>query len=163
MPVRAPIRLRRHKPGDMGWVVHRHGELYAREWGYTAQFEALVARIVADFLDDYDASSERCWIAERDGRIVGSVFVVRKSKDVAKLRLLLVEPSARGSGLGKRLVDECIRFARRAGYRKIALWTQAELTAARRLYEAAGFACVKRVKQTGFGSKGLAETWELEL
>jgi len=147
----------------MGWVVHRHGELYAREWGYTAEFEALVARIVADFLDNFDPSAERCWIAERDGAIVGSVLVVRKSKNVAKLRLLLVEPSARGLGLGQRLVDACVRFARRAGYRKMALWTQAELTAARRLYQAAGFVCVKRVPQTGFGSKGMAETWEREL
>lgn len=147
----------------MGWVVHRHGELYAREWGYTAAFEALVARIVADFLDNFNPAAERCWIAERDGTIVGLVFVVRKSKNVAKLRLLLVEPSVRGLGLGKRLVDECLRFARRAGYKKMALWTQAELTAARRVYEAAGFVCVKRVSQPGFGAKSMAETWERDL
>ncbi len=159
----APVRLRRHKPGDMGWVVHRHGELYAREWGYAADFEALVARIVADFLDNLDPSAERCWIAERAGEIVGSVFVVRKTTQTAKLRLLLVEPSARGLGLGKRLVDECIRFARRAGYKKMTLWTQAELTAARRVYQQAGFVCVKRIAQRSFGAERTAETWEREL
>jgi DNA-binding MarR family transcriptional regulator/N-acetylglutamate synthase-like GNAT family acetyltransferase len=158
-----PVRLRRHRPGDMGWVVHRHGELYAREWGYTAEFEALVARIVADFLDNLDPAAERCWIAERAGEVVGSVFVVRKTKQVAKLRLLLVEPSARGLGLGKRLVDECVRFARRAGYTKMTLWTQAELTAARHLYQQAGFVCVKQVSQRSFGADRTAETWERDL
>jgi len=158
-----PVRLRRHQPGDMGWVVHRHGELYAREWGYTSEFEALVARIVADFLDHLDPDAERCWIAERAGDIVGSVFVVRKSKDVAKLRLLLVEPSARGLGLGKRLVNECVRFARRAGYKKMTLWTQAELTAARRVYQQAGFRCVHCVTQRSFGAQRTAETWERDL
>ncbi len=162
-PRPVPVRLRRHKPGDMGWVVHRHGALYAREWGYNAEFEALVARIVADFLDHLDPSAERCWMAERGGEIVGSVFVVRKTKQVAKLRLLLVEPSARGLGLGKRLVDECIRFARRAGYKKMTLWTQAELTAARRVYQQTGFVCVKRVAQRSFGAERTAETWERTL
>ena len=151
--------------GPATWVGSCIGtaSLYAREWGYTAAFEALVARIVADFLDNFNPAAERCWIAERDGAIVGSVFVVRKSKDVAKLRLLLVEPSARGLGLGRRLVDECLHFARRVGYKRMALWTQAELTAARRVYEAAGFVCVKRVSQPGFGAKGMAETWERDL
>ena len=158
-----PVRLRRHRPGDMGWVVHRHGELYAREWGYNAEFEALVARIVADFLDNLDPAAERCWIAERAGEIIGSVFLVRKTKQVAKLRLLLVEPSARGLGLGKRLVDECIRFARRAGYTKMTLWTQAELTAARHVYQQAGFVCVKSVSQRSFGAERAAETWERNL
>jgi len=158
-----PVRLRRHRPGDMGWVVHRHGELYAREWGYNSEFEALVARIVAEFLDHFDPAAERCWIAERGGDIVGSVFVVRKTKQVAKLRLLLVEPSARGLGLGKRLVDECLRFARRAGYRKMTLWTQSELTAARRVYQQAGFTCVRKVAQRSFGAVRTAETWERDL
>jgi DNA-binding MarR family transcriptional regulator/GNAT superfamily N-acetyltransferase len=162
-PRDVPVRLRRHRPGDMGWVVHRHGELYAREWGYNTEFEALVARIVADFLDNQDPSAERCWVAERGGEIVGSVFVVRKTKQVAKLRLLLVEPSARGLGLGKRLVDECIRFARGAGYTKMTLWTQAELTAARHVYQQAGFACVKQVSQHSFGAERTAETWERSL
>ncbi len=160
----AAYMLRAHEPGDMGWVVHRQGALYAGEWGYNARFEALAARIVADFLDHFDAKRERCWIAEKDGEIVGSVFLVKESKTVAKLRLLLVEPSARGLGIGKRLVDECVRFARQAGYRKITLWTQSELAAARRIYQAAGFACVARKRHDSFGRKGLvAETWDLTL
>src|SRR5258708_38372234 len=160
----APYRLRAHEPGDMGWVVHRHAALYAREWGYSAEFEALVARIVADFLDHLDPAHERCWIAEKDGEIVGSVFLVRKSKTVAQLRLLLVEPRARGLGIGKRFVGECIAFARQAGYRKVTLWTQSELDAARTLYKHAGFQCVERHTHDSFGKKGLvAETWELRL
>jgi DNA-binding MarR family transcriptional regulator/ribosomal protein S18 acetylase RimI-like enzyme len=160
----APFLLRSHEAGDMGWVVQQHGATYAREWGYNAEFEALVARIVADFLDHYDAGRERCWIAEKDGENVGSVFLVRKSKTVAKLRLLLVDPRARGLGIGKRLVDECIRFARQAGYRKLTLWTQSELDAARGIYQRAGFTCVRRQPNDRFGKKGLvAETWDLRL
>ena len=155
--------LREHRPGDMGWIVHRHGALYADEYGYDERFEALVAEIVARFVKKLDRKRERCWIAERDGQIVGTIFVVAKSKTTAKLRLLLVEPSARGLGLGARLVDEVVRFSRDAGYKRIELWTQSELTAARRLYEAAGFKCVGSEKHRMFGKPTTAEFWRLDL
>ena len=155
--------LRPPLPGDLGWVVHRHGAVYAQEYGYNEQFEALVAEIVAHFVQRYDAKRERCWIAEQGGEPVGSVFLVERSKTVAQLRLLLVEPKARGSGLGTRLVDECVRFARQAGYRKITLWTQSELRAARRLYQAAGFHVVRKQRNHSFGKDLVSETWELEL
>jgi len=163
MPQPAPYILRSHRPGDMGWIVHRHGALYHEEYGYDERFEALVARIVADFIEQLDPARERCWIAERDGERVGSVFVVAKSKHVAKLRLLLVEPSARGLGIGKRLVDEVVQFSRTAGYKKVILWTQSELAAARRIYQEAGFRCVREESHTSFGTPAVAEVWELKL
>ncbi|HXL52876.1 MAG TPA: helix-turn-helix domain-containing GNAT family N-acetyltransferase [Gemmatimonadales bacterium] len=159
----APYVLRSPQPGDLGWVVHRHGAVYAQEYGYDAQFEALVAGIVAQFVQRLDPKRERCWIAEQRGEVVGSVFLVARSKSVAQLRLLLVEPNARGSGLGTRLVSECVRFARQTVYRKVMLWTQSELRAARRLYEAAGFRMVRKEKNHSFGKDLVSETWELDL
>jgi DNA-binding MarR family transcriptional regulator/N-acetylglutamate synthase-like GNAT family acetyltransferase len=161
------ITLRPHRAGDMGWVVERHGVLYGQEYGWGARFEALVADIVAKFLRDYDAKRERCWIAERriDEHVerVGSVFVVRQSESIAKLRLLLIEREARGAGLGKRLVQECIGFARESGYRKLVLWTHANLVAARAIYTKLGFRKVKSEPHRQFGVPVIGEYWELPL
>jgi DNA-binding MarR family transcriptional regulator/N-acetylglutamate synthase-like GNAT family acetyltransferase len=158
-----PYTLRTHRPGDMGWVVHRHGALYAAEYGWDESFEGLTAEIVAKFIQNFDPKRERCWIAERDGAILGCIFLVKKSDRIAKLRLLLVEPSARGLGLGKRLVDECISFARAAGYRKMTLWTQSNLYAARHIYASAGFRLVKQEPAKQFGYEMMTETWDLKL
>jgi len=161
---RTPYILRSHQPGDMGWVIHRHGVLYAQEYGYDERFEALVAEIAAKFIQHFDPKRERCWMAEREGEIVGSVFLVKKSKTVAKLRLLLVEPSARGLGIGKHLVSECVRFARQSGYRKIVLWTQSELPAARHIYQEAGFRLMEEKPHRDWGRDDLvSEVWELTL
>ena len=151
----APYTLRFHRPGDIGWITHRHGVLYAREYGWDEKFEALVAGIAAKFIDNFDPVRERCWIAEQEGNIIGSIMLVKKTEAVAKLRLLYVEPTARGLGLGGRLVQECIAFASAANYRKITLWTNSILLAARRIYQREGFRLIS--------TDGDFETWELNL
>jgi len=155
--------LRPPQPGEMGWIIHRQAVLYAQEYGWDAQFEALVAEIVAKFVKKHDSGRERCWIAEKDGEIVGSIFLVKKTKTVAKLRMLYVEPQTRGLGIGQRLVDECLQFARTAGYNKIILWTNIILTAARHIYIKTGFHLVKEQSHHSFGHDLIGETWELKL
>ena len=160
---KVPYIIRPPQPGDMGWIIHRHGALYAQEYEWDEQFEGLVAEIVAKFTLNHDAKRERCWIAEKDGEIVGSIFLVKRSTTIARLRLLLVEPSARGLGIGARLVDECVRFARQAGYRKITLWTNDVLHAARHIYQKAGFKLVHEGPHHSFGHDLVEQTWELSL
>jgi GNAT superfamily N-acetyltransferase len=160
---KVPYLLRPHRPGDMGWIIHRHGVLYAQEYGWDETFEALVAEIAAKFVREFKPKRERCWIAEREGEVVGSVFLVEKSKTVGQLRLMYVEPEARGLGIGSRLADECVHFARQVGYRKIVLWTNSVLTAARHIYEKAGFRLVHSEPHHSFGHDLTGETWERQL
>jgi GNAT superfamily N-acetyltransferase len=158
-----PWLLREPRPGDIGWVVARHGALYATEFGFDARFEALVAKVAGAFLEANDPRYERCWIAERDGVNGGAIFLERVDAETAKLRLLLVEPTARGSGIGRRLLAECVAFARAAGYRRIVLWTNDILTAARHLYVQAGFRLVATHPHSDFGPAMVGEDWELAL
>jgi GNAT superfamily N-acetyltransferase len=162
-PTSEPFILREHRPGDMGWVVAQHGATYAREFGWDISFEALVAEAVARFLNNFDAEKERCWIAERAGENVGSVFVVNDGNGIARLRMLIVDPAARGFGLGRRLVDECLRFARERQYSTMVLWTYPILKSAVRIYEAAGFHVIEAEPEHRFGHDLVSQTWELTL
>lgn len=157
------VLLREPVPGDIGWVVQQHGEVYAREYGWDLRFEALVAGLAADFVRKFQPQWEKCWIAELDGERVGAIFLVRKSATTAQLRMLILTPAARGLGLGARLTDECIGFARAKGYRKMVLWTNSCLTAARGIYARRGFRLVKSQPYAGFGQQLVGETWELKL
>jgi len=167
-PVKAPDNnpgfvLRDPQPGDIGWIIHRQARLYAREYGLDWTFEALLAQIASDFINRFQPGRERCWVAEREGEVVGSVFVVRQDDDTARLRMLYVESSARGLGLGQRLVNECLQFARACGYRRMVLWTNDVLISARRIYVAAGFQLVEEEKHRSFGQDLVGQVWAREL
>jgi DNA-binding MarR family transcriptional regulator/GNAT superfamily N-acetyltransferase len=155
--------LRSHRPGDIGWVISRHGAIYTQEFGWDISFEAMVAEIAGKFLTSFDPAREHCWIAEVAGEPVGSVFLVKASDEVAKLRLLIVEKKARGLGVGRALTEQCIRFARESGYREITLWTQSMLLAARGIYQAAGFRLTREEPHHSFGVDLVGETWEMKL
>ena len=163
LPEAKSVTLRNPHPGDMGWIIHRQAILYHQEYGWGTEYEAIVAEITARFIRNFDPKHERCWIAERDGQVIGSIFCVRKTRTIAQLRLLYVEPSARGLGLGTRLVDDCIGFARLAGYRTIVLWTNSMLYFARRIYERAGFTLTGEEAHHSFGKKLVAQTWQRSL
>jgi len=158
-----PVVLRAPRIGDFGWIIHRQGAIYGEEYGWNEEFEALVAEITARFIKQFKTGRDRCWVAETGGRVVGAVFVVEEDAETAKLRMLYVEPDARGSGVGRHLVDEVVNFARKAGYRRLTLWTNDNLTAARRLYERAGFKLVSEEQHESFGHKLTGQYWELAL
>lgn len=163
-PPTTTFTVRTHRPGDIGWIIHRHGVLYNQEYGWDERFESIAAHIAADFIDNYDPKREAYWIAERDGQTIGGVMLMKdRNSEAAKIRLLLVEPSARGLGVGSALVRQCVEFAREVGYEKIVLWTQSILTSARRLYGREGFVHVRSEEHASFGEKLVGEMWELQL
>jgi GNAT superfamily N-acetyltransferase len=159
------LTIRTHQPGDIGYIIHRHGAIYCNEYGWDGQFELVAAKVGVDFLENFNSNTERCWVAERDGKFLGCVMLIedRTQKHTAKLRLLLVEPEARGLGLGKQLVNQCIRFAKEVGYERIVLWTQSMLESARRLYKNAGFRLIREERHASFGIELVGEYWELDL
>ncbi|KAJ5760261.1 acyl-CoA N-acyltransferase [Penicillium odoratum] len=165
-PISPAYVFRTHRPGDMGWIIHRHGVLYNQEFGWGERFEGVVAGIAGDFLKNFDPQSERCWIAEQDGKFLGCIMLVKDlsaAKNAAKIRLFLVEPSARGLGLGRALVRQCTQFAREVGYSHIGLWTQSELVSARHIYGSEGFVHLASEEHASFGIKMVGELWELQL
>ena len=159
----ASVTLRPPRIGDIGWIVHRQAVLYTQEYGWNAEFEGLIAIIAGQFIRDFDPARERCWIADRDGEMLGSIFLVRQDDAVAKLRVLYVEPAARGLGIGQALVTECVSTARALGYRRLTLWTNDILTAARTLYERAGFRLIHQAPHHSFGHDLVEQTWDLDL
>ncbi|KJY70115.1 MarR family transcriptional regulator [Vibrio coralliilyticus] len=161
--IKREYKLREPQSGDMGWITHRQGLLYKNEYQWDWQFEALVSQIVGEFVINYNPEVERCWVAEMDGEVVGSVFIVRQDDTTAKLRLLYVEEAARGLGLGRKLVDECVQFSREKGYKRIEFWTNSVLVSARRIYEAAGFKLIKEEPHHSFGQDLVGQTWALDL